>query len=102
MVKRTGKAASRTADVGDNVIVSAKIAADTIQLADMLEYHTSTSAVSDSVTISHNLGTTPTEIVITQLSSEFLGHLSKVSANASQAVIGTSVSGSYKDVVFRV
>lgn len=103
MVKRLGKAVSRGADIGDNVIVGAKIADDTIQLADMLEYHTGGSITTTSgLVISHNLGSTPTEIVLTQISSAKIGHLFRGSTNASQAVIGTDVSGIYFDIVCRV
>lgn len=112
-MKRLGKAVSREADVGDSVIVSAKIAdativsgdvaADVIGLAHMKEYHVDCSiATTSGYVISHNLGVTPGEVNLTLISSAKLGNIFYSSVNASQIVIGTDVSGVLLNVVVRV
>jgi len=104
MPKRLGKVVSRGADVGDSVIVSAKIADATIVSGDIAAsvigvthlkgYNTSgTIATTTGAVISHNLGVVPAAVILTQISSAKIGHLFISSTNASQAVIGTDVSG---------
>jgi len=113
MPKRLGKVVSRGADVGDSVIVSAKladatiisgdIAADVIGLAHEKEYHVSCSIANTSgYVVSHNLGATPGEVNLTLISSAKLGNIFYSSVNASQIVIGTDVSGVLLDVLVRV
>jgi len=104
MPKRLGKVVSRGADVGDGVIVTAKIAdatiisgdiaASIVGVAHLKGYNTSgTIATTSGAVISHNLGIVPVAVFLTQISSVKLGNLFVSSVNASQAVIGTDVSG---------
>lgn len=98
-VKRLGKTVSRAADVGDSVIVAAKIEDACITLADMKTYSVNTSVEDVSLIVNHALGSVPTAVLVTQISSNFLGKLSAYGANTSNVTIGTDKSGSLCTVV---
>jgi len=97
-VKRLGKTVSRAGDVGDSVIVASKIEDATITMADLKTYSTDTSLESDTLIVNHALGSVPT-VLLTQISSEFLGKLHYRLANTSNVTIATSKSGSLVTVV---
>jgi len=82
-------------NVAANAVVSGNIAADAVQVANLFEAGGSASAEGLTATVYHNLGVTPTRVVLTQLSSAYLGTLHEGLVNNSALVVGTTVSGSY-------
>jgi len=104
-IVRWGRVVSRNADVASGTIypgslvsgavVSGNIAADAVQVANLFEAGGSASAEGLTATVYHNLGVTPTRVVLTQLSSAYLGTLHEGLVNNSALVVGTTVSGSY-------
>jgi len=81
--------------VASGAIQSGNIASGAVQVGNLFEAGGSASAEGLTATVYHNLGVTPTRVVLTQLSSAYLGTLHEGLVNNSALVVGTTVSGSY-------